>query len=218
MKTDVELRLDVLDELAWDPRMHDTEIAVVVKDGIVTLSGHVTSLVQRCAAEQAAERVSGVRAVADGLLVRLAPEDCRSDADLQQAAECALCHDAEVPPGRVRAHVARGWLTLQGSVDWHYQQRAALHAIQRLRGVKGLTDLVIVKPRVPTPEAVRAHIEAALRRSASLDARWISVQTNDGAVVLRGTVRSWLEREDAERAAWSAPGVREVADELFVIT
>lgn len=215
MKADLQLQRDVEDELRWDPSVREAEIGVAVKDGVVTLVGYVSTFAQKFAAERAAERVSGIRALAEDLKVNIPGGLTRSDTDIAHAAVNALRWDIEVPDDLIKVRVENGWVTLEGSVDWYYQKAAAERAVRYLTGVKGLTNLVNIKPKVSVYE-VKAEIESALKRSAELDAKKITVDTTDGKVILRGTVRSWAERQEAERAAWNAPGVREVKDELFV--
>lgn len=215
MKSDLQLQKDVQDELRWEPSVREAEIGVAVKDGVITLTGFVPTYAQKFAAEQAAERVTGMRALADDLQVKLAGGTDRNDTEIAHAVVNALRWDIEVPDDKVKARVESGWITLEGTVDWYFQKAAAERAVRYLTGVKGLTDFINVKPKVSAPE-VKAKIEEALKRSAELGAKKIEVETRDGKVILRGTVRTWAERQEAERAAWNAPGVHSVKDELFV--
>lgn len=215
MKTDLQLHKDVLDELRWDPRVNDAEIGVAAKGGVVTLSGSVQTFAQKYAAERDVERVTGVRAVADELHVRPAGTFLRNDTDIAHSAVNALAWDIEVPADKITAKVESGWITLKGDVNWNYQKVAAERAVRYLGGVKGISNLIEVKPKV-SPTEVKTKIEAALKRNAELDAKLINVETADGKVTLKGNVRSWAERADAEHAAWSAPGVKEVDDRLVV--
>ncbi len=216
MKTDMQLQRDVIEELAWQPNIREAEIGVAVKNGVVTLSGFVDSYAQKYAAARAAERVHGVRAVADDLSVKLPKSFVRSDTDIAHAAVSALKWDVEVPDVRVQVLVDDGWVSLDGAVDWQFQRTAAEKAVRYLTGVKGVINRITVQqPKVSAYE-VNQRIEEALKRSAATEADRISVEAKDGKVVLRGTVRSWAEREDAERAAWAAPGVSEVDDEIAV--
>lgn len=214
MKTDNKLHSDVIDELAWDPQLRDAEIGVAVKSGVVTLSGSVKSYAQKLAAHAAAERVSGVKALADDLMVR--PLTSKpTDTEIAHAAVNALYWDTEVPNDRITVKVEDGWVTLEGMVPWRYQCESSERAVRYLGGVKGVSNHIKVQPAVSTAE-VKNKIENALKRSAELDAKRISVEAADGKVTLKGTVRSWAERRDAERAAWSAPGVRQVEDMIVV--
>lgn len=216
MKTDLQLHKDVIDELRWDPRVNDAEIGVAVKGGVVTLTGSVETFAQKYAAERVVERVTGVKAVADDLHVRPTGSTARNDTDLAHSAVNALAWNIEVPADKITVKAEKGWITLKGQVPWNYQRLAAERAVRYLTGVKGILNLIEVKPTVSATE-VKAKIEAALRRNAELDAEQIRVRTTDGKVTLEGSVRSWTERMDAEHAAWAAPGVKEVDDRLVVM-
>ena len=215
MKTDLQLHRDVIDELRWEPSVNEAEIGVAVKDGVVTLSGFVETFAQKYGAERAVKRVAGVKAVAEELRVRLLGSDERSDTELAHAVLNALNWNIEVPKNRIRAKVENGWVTLEGEVDWRYQMTAATHAVRYLTGVRGVTNVITITPKL-SPSEVKTKIESAFKRNAELDANQIRVETLDGVVTLRGKVRTWVERSDAERAAWNAPGVRDVRDELAV--
>lgn len=215
MKNDVDLQRDVFDELKWEPAVHSTDIGVIVKDGVVTLEGVVDSYPEKWAAERAAKRVSGVKALALELEVKLPGSGQQTDADIAEAAENALKWDVLVPQDRIKVTVEKGFLTLEGQVDWEFQRSAAKRAVQYLTGVKGVANAITVKPKV-APTDVKAQIEAALKRNAILDAQQIKVQADGGKVTLRGNVRSWAERDEAEAAAWAAPGVNEVTDFIAV--
>lgn len=215
MKSDTQLRTDVIDELSWDPSINDREIGVAVSNGVVTLTGRVDSYAQKYAAERAAERVAGVRALADDLKVKLPSRHERSDTDIARTALSALDWDIEVPTG-LKVKVVDGWLTLEGSVEWQYQRAAAERAVRNLTGVKGVTNLLTVAPKTVSAYEVSNRIKDALRRSAESDAERITVEAAEGKVTLKGTVRSWSERMDAERAAWAAPGVTQVEDHIAV--
>jgi len=216
MKTDKQLQLDVMNEIRFDPRVKDAEIGVAAKDGVVTLSGNVDSYAKKIAAEQAAERVFGVRAVAEELEVKLPGMFARSDTDIAHQVANALRWDIEVPDDRIKARVENGWVWLEGDADWQYQRMAAERAVRYLTGVKGVTNTVKIKSRASTYDVAK-HIKEALHRSAETDSRKIEVETTDGRVTLRGTVRSFAERQDAEHAAWAAEGVTAVEDRLIVM-
>lgn len=215
MKTDLQLQHDVAEELRWDPSINEKEIAIAAKDGVVTLRGTVNSYSEKFAVELAAERVNGVRAVAEELKVQLPGEHVRDDTDIAHAVAAALKWDVQVPNDAVTATVERGWVTLRGDVDWQYQKEAAQAAVRRLIGVQGVSNFIRLTPVVSTFD-VQTKIESALKRSAEVEADRITVETADGKITLKGNVRSWSERRDAERAAWQAPGVREVDDRLVV--
>lgn len=215
MKTAIELQRDVLDELNWEPGLEPGEIGVSAHDGVVTLTGHVETFAELNTAEKAAKRVSGVTGVANDLVVRLTASMMRDDTDIAEAAVHALRWTTSVPDRLVKVTVRNGWLTLEGEVEWFYQKATAARAVHDLTGVKGVTNLIAVKPR-PTAEKVREGIDAAFRRSAEIDAQAVTVEVVGGTATLRGTVGSWAEYEDAEWAAWSAPGVISVENQLKV--
>ena len=213
--SDLELKKSVESELDWEPSVNPAEIGVAAKDGIVTLTGRIPSYWEKVAAERAAMRVGGVKAVVNQLEVRLPSSSERTDEDIARAALDALKWSVLIPPDHIKVKVSKGWVTLEGSVDWQFQKTAAEKAVRKLFGVLGVTNLVEVKARVSKSE-VKAAIESALKRSAEVDANQIKVETDGDKVILRGSVRSWIEREEAERAAWRAPGVRNVDNRILV--
>ena len=216
MRTDTELQHAVMEELTWEPSVDAAEIGVSAESGIVTLSGMVKSLPQKWAAEKAAQRVYGVKAVTDEIVVKLPGNGELSDTEIARAVVNALDWNASVPRGHVKVVVSHGWVNLEGTVRFHYERVAAEYAVRGLIGVKGVTNLISVKPPQTSPKDIKHRIEQAFERAADLDAEMISVEAKDGKVILRGTVDSWAEREQAELAAWAAPGVSRVENEILI--
>jgi osmotically-inducible protein OsmY len=215
MRSDHDIRRDVEDELRWDPDLDPTDIAVAVNSGVVTLAGFVRSYMQKYQAEAAAKRVAGAVGVVNDLEVRLPGIDERPDPEIARDALARIKSELPFSWEKIRVVVKNGWLTLEGEVEWNYQRQRAEEAVRRVRGLKGVTNSIEVKPRV-APMEIRRKIEEALRRAAELDASRITVETTGNEVILRGTVRSWAERQEAERAAWAAPGVAKVDNRIIV--
>jgi osmotically-inducible protein OsmY len=216
MKTDSELKRDVENELKWEPSVNEAHIGVSVKEGVVTLSGHVPSYAEKYAAEKAAKRVYGVKAVADELDVKLPGSAKRTDEDIAAACVSALKANYSVPDEKIKVVVNNGWVTLEGEVEWQYQREAAHNAVRYLTGVTGVSNSITIKSRV-SPKDVKDKIVAAFHRWADIDARRIDIEAHDGKVILRGNVRSWAERDEAQQAAWAAPGVTTVENDLVVM-
>lgn len=216
MKTDKQLHQNVVDALEWEPSIKHDDIAVGVKDGVVTMSGYVDSFAAKVKAERIVERMSGVKALADELKVKIPYASQRPDTEIAHEVVNAFRWNIEVPDDRVKAKVENGWVTLEGDVEWYYQSAAAERAVRYLTGVRGVTNLLKVKPPTVSTFEVSQKIKDALRRSAEVDADRITVEAHDGQVTLRGSVRSFAERRDAEYAAWSAPGVSAVDDRIVI--
>lgn len=216
MRTDQQLKQDVTNELKWEPSVNETHIGVSVKGGIVTLSGHVPTYGEKYGAEKAAKRVLGVEAVANELDVKLASDTRLTDEDVARSCLNALRAHASVPDKQLKLVVNSGWVTIEGMVDWQYEKIAAENAIRYLVGVRGISNSITLKPRASVAD-VKDKIEAAFKRSAEIDSKRIHVETHDGKVVLRGQVRSWAEKSEAQQAAWAAPGVMSVENDLVVM-
>lgn len=216
MKTDSQLQRDVMDELAWEPQVDHASIGVAAKAGVVTLSGFVSNYAQKLAAEQAAKRVQGVHAIAEEIEVRFANEPKTSDPEIAKRILDVFKWDVTIPDNKISVKVERHWVTLSGHVDWNFQKDAAKRAAGKISGVLGVTNLIEVK-HAPSPENVRDMIMAAVRRASDANAKAIRVEADGTTIKLSGTVHGWHERQVAERAAWSAPGVTWVEDKIVVI-
>ena len=215
-RTDSRIKKDVEDEIRYDPSIeNDRHIVVTVKDGVVTLVGFTMSYMDSYHAEKAATRIAGVKAVANDIAVKLGSE--RADPEIAEESSKAVERELGSISDKVKIIVRNGWLTLEGEAEWNYQKERFERAIRSIRGVKGLTNLIIVKPRVSPPD-VKKKIEEALVRSAQVNADRIIVEVDGSKVTLRGTVRAWAERQEAERSAWAAPGVSKVDNEITVLS
>lgn len=217
MKTDTQLKADVTDELAWDPAINAAAVGVAVKDGVVTLSGELTTFAEKHAVERAVRRVAGVRGLAIDLDVKLAPEHKRTDAEIAEAAIAAMRWHSMVPDERVKVQVEDGWVTLTGELDWGYQYASAEQAVRPLTGVRGVTNEITIKPRVNAKD-LGSEISAALTRQAQREANHINVEVEGGVVTLSGKVHSMAEHEAALGTAFAARGVSRVIDHLRVGT
>ena len=215
MRSDSDIKRDVEAELQSDPSTDATDIAVAVKNGVVTLSGFVPKFMDKLEAEAAAKRVAGVVGLANDLEVRLPLSDKRPDPEIARDAVAAVKTQLPFSWQQIKVIVDKGWVTLEGQVEWNYQREEAERAVRRVKGVTGVINTIQLKPRVE-PSEIKRKIEEAFRRSAEIDASRITVETNGGEVVLRGTVRSWAERQEAERAAWKAPGVTRVVNQIAI--
>jgi osmotically-inducible protein OsmY len=215
MKSDSEIERDVKEELRWNPDLDATDIGVSVSKGVVALTGFVKSYSEKYEAEMAAKRVAGVVGVANDIEVRLPSVDERPDPDIARDAVSALKLQLPFSSEHIKVVVKNGWVTLEGQVEWQYQKNTAESAVRRIKGVKGVINSIVLKPQAE-PAQIKNKIMDAFKRNAEVDANRIQIETDGGKVILKGTVRSWIEREEAERVAWSAPGVTKVEDRIVV--
>ncbi len=215
MKTDFQIQKDVMDELKWSPFLNSSEIGVAVKDGIVTLSGHVDNYAKKVAAEKTAKKVSGVRAIAEDIQIGVSPSFQKTDTEIAEAVMNALKWHTAVQEEKIKVSVENGCVKLEGEVDWNYQRTNAVNTVQNLSGVRYVSNLITVKPAVTSPD-IKQKIAAAFHRSATVDASKITTEVSGSKVILKGSVRSFAEKKDAENAAWAAPGVTSIDSKLEV--
>ncbi|HEY0335982.1 MAG TPA: BON domain-containing protein [Burkholderiales bacterium] len=215
MRSDSDIKRDVEMELRWDPDISEADLAVAVKDNVVTLTGFVRSYAQKWQAERDVKRVAGVVAVANDIEVRLPAIDQRPDPEIVRDAVAALKTQLPYSADRIKVIVGNGWITLEGELEWNYQKERAEEAVRHIKGVKGVMNMIMLNPRL-SPTEIKRKIEEAFKRSAEIDANRITVETNGSEVILKGSVRSWAEREEAEREAWRAPGVTTVIDRIEI--
>lgn len=217
MKSDSQLKKDVEAELEWDPSVNAAHVGVAVKDGVVSLTGHLDTYAEKFAIERAVQRVIGAQAIAVELDVKLAPSHVRSDTEIAAAAESAFKWHALIPSDRIKVKVEKGWVTLTGQLDWEFQRRDAENAVRPLTGVVGVSNNIALKPQT-TPTDITSRIRKALTRQAEREAKNIDITISGSTVTLRGSVHSWTERAAAQGAAWSAPGIAHVLNELRVVS
>ena len=220
MKTSEELRKDVIDEIKWDPELRDiaTEIGVAAKDGVITLSGIVSSYRKKLAAEKAAQRVAGVKVVACDIQVTLASIGRRTDTEVAEVVKNALRWNSAVNDDRIEIKVDNGWVYLDGKADFEYEKRSAEETVEDLVGVRGVTNSIIINVKPIDTQEIQRKIAGAYHRNATLDSSSIQIETSGSEVILRGTVKSWIEKKEAENIAWRAPGVLSVDNRITIDT
>lgn len=217
MKSDIQIQKDVIEELKWEPFLKASEIGVIVKNGIVTLSGRVDAYSKKSAAERAAKRVSGVKAIAEDIVVGVFPSQIKTDAEIAEAVLNALKWDTKIPEDKIKVKVEDGLVKLEGEVEWEYQRNQAKSALENLTGVRSVINLITIKPKISVSD-IHQRITSAFQRSATIDAKNVTAEIEGSRVILRGKVRSFAEKEDAENAAWAAPGVISVESYLEIET
>lgn len=215
MVSDIEIKRDVEAEIQWDPRINETDVAISVKKGVVALAGYVPSFSQKLQAEADAKRVQGVVGVANDIEVRIPNIDQKPDPEIARDAASAIKLQLPTTHQNFKVVVKNGWLTLEGETEWQYLRERTEQTVHHLQGVKGVTNSIKLTPKV-SPSEIKRKIEEAFKRSAEIDANRIVVETHNDEVVLKGSVQSWFERKEAERVAWSAPGVRKVDDRILI--
>lgn len=215
MKTDIQIQKDVMEEILWEPFLNASQIGVSVKNGIVTLSGQVDSYSKKLAAEKAAKKVAGVKAIAEDIQIGVSPVYNKTDTEIAEAIVNALKWHTAVQDEKIKIKVENGFVTLDGEVEWEYQRNYAKRAIENLAGVRAVYNLITVKPQLSS-SALKQKISAAFHRSATIDAEHVVADVIGKKVLLSGTVRSYAEKEDAETAAWNAPGITEVENKIEI--